>query len=624
MPNRSIEAGRAFMRLFINDSAFKRGLDSAARRLRSFGRSAATIGRNIAVAGAGITAPFLASLRVFQQVGDRLDKTAARTGIAVEALSELGFAAEQSGSNLGDVERASRGLARSALNLERGLSTSVDAFGRLNLSAADLQGLSPEDQLTLVVDRLGQIESPGERAAVAMQVLGRAGTQLLPLAGNLSALRQEARDLGIVLDAETTGEAAAFTDALNRLFRVVQVLAVRVGAALSPALRAAAAALTRIAQSAGQWIQANTRLVRSVAALGVALLAVGAAVVAFGVASITVGAAVSGLAAIVGRLAAVAGAIVSPVGLAVAAVAALGFAILRYTTAGAAAVNFLREQFGSLASVIGDTFGGVVDALVAGDIQLAAEVAMAGLRVVFLRTSIFLRQTWLGLQSLLVNAWAGTVGTIIELSATLQSAWAKLTGALQSDWAKAQTDVTKGVLRAQKFIVERLTGEAFDISVELDQAQKQLDARRAQIRRETNADLASIEATRAGSQAVVFEDTQRRQAGLNAGLEEAKAAAADAAERLDALRNRAAEAAEAAEEPGDDGIQERIAAAVDALDAGFAGAANRLETFGGFSAAAVSRAAGSTLEQLSREQLRELRGLRKDAKQREGGIAVVA
>jgi len=122
--------------------------------------------------------------------------------MSVEALSELGYAADRSGADLASLEKGTRCMQRSIYDMERGLSTAVDAFGDMNLSIRDLRGLSPEEQFTLIADRLGQVEDASRKAAIAQQIFGRAGTMLLPMfedgAKSMSALRAETRRIGLI------------------------------------------------------------------------------------------------------------------------------------------------------------------------------------------------------------------------------------------------------------------------------------------------------------------------------------------------------------------------------------------------------------------------------------------
>ena len=63
----------------------------------------------------------------------------------------------------------------------KGSDHARDTLFQLGLSMADLRKLSPEDQFTLIADRLSKVENTTRRAALAMEIFGRGGTELLPM-----------------------------------------------------------------------------------------------------------------------------------------------------------------------------------------------------------------------------------------------------------------------------------------------------------------------------------------------------------------------------------------------------------------------------------------------------------
>jgi len=107
-----IRAGRAFVELFADDSRLVRGLKRASARLRSWGRSITSMGARIAAAAAAVLGPMLGATKIFASAGDQLDKMSKRTGIGVESLSQLQYAAELSGSSLEDVGNAVQRMNR--------------------------------------------------------------------------------------------------------------------------------------------------------------------------------------------------------------------------------------------------------------------------------------------------------------------------------------------------------------------------------------------------------------------------------------------------------------------------------------------------------------------------------
>ena len=315
---------------------------------------------------------------MFQRVGDRLDKLSQRTGVSVEALSQLGFAAEQSGSSLGAVETGIRSMQRSITDLGRGLSTQRFAFEQLGLSFKDIEQLNPEQQFTLIADRISQIEDPTKRVALSMQIFGRAGQELQPLlaqgASGIAALRAEAERLGITIDTETAKSAAEFGDAINRLRQQMKALAVNIGGALAPALTRAAGFFSAFGPAVIDFAKSNRQLILTIAAVGAGLVALGGTLVVVGTTIGLVGFAITGLGTIIGAL-------LSPLGLLAVGTIAAGVAMLRFTDAGAKAIEFLKDRFGGLLKTASATFKGIGQAAAAGDVELAMKILWAGVEL---------------------------------------------------------------------------------------------------------------------------------------------------------------------------------------------------------------------------------------------------
>ena len=228
---------------------------------RMGGLKGAAIGVGIAAGAAavgGIAAFAKSSISAFAQAGDEVQKMSLRVGFSTEALSELKHAAELSGTSLGSLENGVKRMQRTILDAENGLSTAVDAFEMLGVEMADVESKSPEEQFTLLSNALADVEDASRRSALAQQVFGRAGTQLLPMlaAGKdgLAAMRQEAHDLGMVFDQDAANSAAEYNDSLTRLQGAFQGIQFAVGEALIPVLIPLIEKMTQIATVARNYV----------------------------------------------------------------------------------------------------------------------------------------------------------------------------------------------------------------------------------------------------------------------------------------------------------------------------------------------------------------------------------
>lgn len=510
---RKIRAGRAVVELGVDQSPLQLGLKAASVRLRAFGASVGAVGRSMAMLGGAGLAPIVAASKLFVSVGSDLSDMAARTGLGVSALSELGFAAEQTGANMGDVENGVRRMQRTINDAERGMASAEDALAGLGLTAAALQGLKPEDQFTLIGERLAAIEDPTKRAALAMEILGRSGTSLLPMLGSLRELRAEAQDLGLTIDPADAAAADKLGDAFDKLWAVLKVGVFEVGAAVAGPLTALTEWMTGIAMKTVAWVKENRGLVQSIAGIiagvtvaGVALVGIGAAVsgvgAVFGVLAGGVGLAISAL----GVMGTIIGAILSPIGLAVAAVAGLGAGILYWTGAGSAALGWLKDRFGELSAFVGGVVGGIRDSLAKGDIDAAAKILWAALKVTWYTGKEALISVWEEAKTkffkVFSDLWYGALaaGEVvmhaienawINTTSFLSKTWSKFTGFFKKAWATASAAVQKGWNDLKGLFDEEFDAKAANEKVVVD-----LVGRWEEIDDETNKDIAERETQR--------------------------------------------------------------------------------------------------------------------------------
>jgi hypothetical protein len=145
------------------------------------------------------------------------------------------------------------------------------------VSVKDLEGLSPDEQLRVIADGFARVNDPAKRAALAVDLFGRSGVRMLPLlvegAAGIDRLTKEAADFGLVMSTETAAAAEKFHDTLSRLWDVVKMGGVQVGAAFAPMLQRLAERFTESAVAAGKWIERNGELLlitaKVTAAMGV-------------------------------------------------------------------------------------------------------------------------------------------------------------------------------------------------------------------------------------------------------------------------------------------------------------------------------------------------------------------
>ncbi len=596
-----IRAGRAFVELFADDRALVRGLRSAQRRLAAFGAAVRGMGAGFAALGAGLVAPLALAARSFAQTGSRLTDLAARTGLSVEALSELEFAAQQSGGTLDNVEARVRVMQRTIAAAAVGSDTAATALARLGTSAAVLSSLSPEEQFDALATALRGIADPTTRAAAAMAVFGRSGTALLPMIADMAALRAEARRLGVVLSTKQAKAADDLGDAYDRVRASVRGVGNAIGQALAPILTTLAGDIVRMLVGLREWIARNQGLVVTLATVGTAITGAGIGLILLGAAA-SAGATVlgglttiiAGVASAVVALATTLWALLTPITGVIVGAVALGAWLTTTSQTGQQALALLGDGFRVLQDDAVTAWGGIADALAAGDIGAAASIVWAVLKLEWQRGTSFLLDLWdsavAGMAQVFTHTWFGLQETFLTVVHAIANAWDGLVAGLTSLWNTAVgaiagklAELLQLVGLADEGVELRIAEETTRSNADISQERDQRSASRAQ-------EIGDIGQQREQTLAFIGEDlvekVQDRDSGVAQARAELDAARAAARQRRTEVQDRVDGTTPAnAAIPDLDGLR----LSLDQIPETVTSESEKLDVSGAFSTAAISQ-----------------------------------
>ena len=199
----------------------------------------AGIGLSATAAAAAIGA----SVKAAADYGDQLDNMAQRTGVAVEELARLQYAAKLSDTSTEALGKGIGNLSKLMVGAAYGGAESGKLFERFGISLRNADGTmrSTTEVLYDLSDVFTAMPDGPEKTALAMEVFGKKmGAELIPLlnqgSAGLRAMGDEAERLGLVLNAEQTKAAADFNDNLDRLAMLSKSVAVNLGNLLIPSL----------------------------------------------------------------------------------------------------------------------------------------------------------------------------------------------------------------------------------------------------------------------------------------------------------------------------------------------------------------------------------------------------
>lgn len=208
---------------------------------------AAAVGAALVAASGAIGAYAVQQAAAIDQAG----KMADAFGISFEAFQELEFAAQKSGA---EVEEFRTDLE----NLSKTLDDN-DALKEMGISAKDASGkLRSTDEVLMDIAKKFETLSKGEQNKFTDQLtLSPSALKLLQQGGKgIQALRDQAKQLGIVLDDNAKNKAAKFQSSLLNARSVVDALGKSISVGLLPGMSDALDTFTA-------WVGANRAFISS-------------------------------------------------------------------------------------------------------------------------------------------------------------------------------------------------------------------------------------------------------------------------------------------------------------------------------------------------------------------------
>lgn len=265
------------MRLFTKDGEWHKGVLNARKRLHNLASDVMSVGKVLTAAGGAVVGPILGAAKLFTDVGDAIGDAAARTGLLIRDVQTLGFAAEQSGADFETLETGIKTMQKQLHAAATGGKGAVELLAEIGIKLEDIQSLNPAEQFRMIADRIGAVNDPAKRTALALEMFGKSGQKLVPLlsAGRagIMALEKEAESLGIVLSTEAVAAAQEFDDASKKMWVTLKAVGVQIGAAVIPALTDYANGVTAAIPPVIDWIKSHQDLI--VTAMNVAGVVVG-------------------------------------------------------------------------------------------------------------------------------------------------------------------------------------------------------------------------------------------------------------------------------------------------------------------------------------------------------------
>jgi hypothetical protein len=224
--------------LLMKTGSFETDTKRAEKALGNFQKTSINVAKTVVAGFTTAAVAIAASVRSQINAFDELSKSSQKIGVSVEALSGLKFAAEISGVSFDNLQVS---LAKLSVNIDKfntGTKSAVDTFNRLGIDPS--QFATTEETLSALADRFAKLPDGATKTALAIEVFGKSGRDLIPLLNEGSAgiktLTDDAARLGQVIDTEAAKAAVQFNDNLTKLKASATKLTITLTQELLPAL----------------------------------------------------------------------------------------------------------------------------------------------------------------------------------------------------------------------------------------------------------------------------------------------------------------------------------------------------------------------------------------------------
>lgn len=213
-------AGSITFDLLCRTASFETDTKRAEKRLKELKKEAEALGTAMGFAASAGVAALTYGIKESVDAMDDMNDSAQKVGTTTEALSALQYAAKFAGDSAQYLEQGMVKLAKAAVE-------GNDAFDVIGVSTKDANGNIKDTSALFaeVSDRFAQYKDGAEKTALAVEIFGKSGAELIPLlnggADGLAKMTEEAKSLGLVLDSETAVAAAALNDQFDKLTMTV-------------------------------------------------------------------------------------------------------------------------------------------------------------------------------------------------------------------------------------------------------------------------------------------------------------------------------------------------------------------------------------------------------------------
>jgi F0F1-type ATP synthase gamma subunit len=239
------EVGNITVKIGADTYDLKKGLDQAKTSVEGFQKSNTNLSASLdrlAIAGAAAGVAVGVFVKKTIDAMDALDDVSQKTGVAVEALSKLGYVANIEGVGIAGLQQSFIFLSRNMSEAAQNAGSALPAFNALGIAFKNNDGTlrTSEEVFLDVAERFKDMEDGAGKTALAMAIFGRSGASLIPMLNyGRNAIKEYGDELeafGGVVSGDMARAAAQFNDNIARLTEAAKAVGISLANTMLPAL----------------------------------------------------------------------------------------------------------------------------------------------------------------------------------------------------------------------------------------------------------------------------------------------------------------------------------------------------------------------------------------------------
>lgn len=243
----ALEIFRLVGSIFVDNEEANKSISKTDEKAQGVGKTLAAGVKTAAKWGAGIVAGATAAVAgcaklvtSATEAADTVDKMSAKIGISKRGYQEWSYVLGQNGMDVDKLQTGMKTLVTQIQSAADGGGKAASAFSELGLSIYDSSG-KLKDQETMMTEAmyaLADMENGTKKAAMANQLFGKAGSEMMPMLNQgsqgMKDLTARAHELGLVLSDEAVTSGVVLGDTIDDIKRSFTAVATKLGTKFFP------------------------------------------------------------------------------------------------------------------------------------------------------------------------------------------------------------------------------------------------------------------------------------------------------------------------------------------------------------------------------------------------------